>query len=869
MESNHSEQQNVTFIDEMPGDEHRIPNVHDSLRSAPMLNDTQLNDFFSRPVRIATYDWTVGATLNDTIYPWRNYFSDVKVSNRIANFKLLTADLCVKVVVNGNAFHYGRAMLSYTPFIGKDELTTNRAGIRADLVQLSQRPHVFIDPTTSQGACMSLPFTWWDNTIDTTNGEDPNVDVNDNDWARMGQLELNSINVLKHANGATDGATIDIFCWATNVNYSTPTNANPVLIAPQSLDNRVPMAKDEYTGGGVISGPATAVANFATKVGMMTPQWAPYTTATALAAKAVAGFAGIFGFSRPVKLESSRYQLVTKHNMASSNLEDDVTKLALDSKQEVTIDPSAYGLGQMDELDIKYIAGKESYINTFSWPISGVGSSPESLLWNIVVDPIVTQNYDVGAGTELHMPALAFAALPFNRWRGSIKYRFQVVCSKFHRGRLKVVYDPTGTAAVARYNTAYMTIVDISNTTDFEIVAGWGQPTTYRPLNDITNPMSLNMDTAQLPYNNLDDGYGNGTIAVYVVNELTAPNTTVDNDIEINVFVSGGDDIEFAMPTGERVTRMRLRDPAQIAPQSLNNFSDRVPMAEDNQTTVTNDSMGVSTNPSTADVLGPTMPTVDPANLMHFGESIRSFRQLLKRYNQHEIITPFNRGNAWAGNVGRLVKIQRPAMPFEPGYSNKSDITQIKSVPLPIGATPAAKPYAYATMPLMRYLSLGYMGWRGSIRYLVDLGHFGCGCKGLGPATVTRYSSCSPETAAVGHGPLWTNSGQSGAQVSYDDVSGMEGIIAQNTSLNGTINFEVPFYTEKRFIPARSLTNFDETGENNTAPCWKLRYPFFTGDNQNEMFAAGITTFVAAGEDFSLGFFIGAPTFYYEGIPPT
>lgn len=208
MESNHSVQQNVTFIDEMPGDENRTSNIHDSLRSAPMLSDATLDDFFSRPVRIATYDWGVGVTLNDTILPWRNYFSDVKVSNRIANYKLLTADLCVKVVVNGNAFHYGRAMLSYTPFIGKDELTTNRSGVRADLVQLSQRPHVFIDPTTSQGACMLLPFTWWDNTIDITNGEDPNVDPDDNDWARMGQLELNSINVLKHANGATDGAKI-------------------------------------------------------------------------------------------------------------------------------------------------------------------------------------------------------------------------------------------------------------------------------------------------------------------------------------------------------------------------------------------------------------------------------------------------------------------------------------------------------------------------------------------------------------------------------------------------------------------------------------------------------------------------------------
>ena len=41
------------------------------------------------------------------------------------------------------------------------------------------------------------------------------------------------------------------------------------------------------------------------------------------------------------------------------------------------------------------------------------------------------------------------------------------------------------------------------------------------------------------------NGLCNGVISVRVLNELTIPNSTIDNDISINVYVSAGDDFEL------------------------------------------------------------------------------------------------------------------------------------------------------------------------------------------------------------------------------------------------------------------------------------------------------------------------------------
>jgi hypothetical protein len=106
------------------------------------------------------------------------------------------------------------------------------------------------------------------------------------------------------------------------------------------------------------------------------------------------------------------------------------------------------------------------------------------------------------------------------------------------------VYDPQF-LATNEYNTNYLEVIDIADKTDFTISIANGQARTYlnhhSPGSDSVTQMY-----STTPYASVEEG--NGVIGVYVVNELTTPNSGVNNDIQINVYVSMGDDFEVAQP---------------------------------------------------------------------------------------------------------------------------------------------------------------------------------------------------------------------------------------------------------------------------------------------------------------------------------
>eukprot|EP01084_Bolivina_argentea_P235709 396542_1 len=124
-----------------------------------------------------------------------------------------------------------------------------------------------------------------------------------------------------------------------------------------------------------------------------------YARATQMAASAVSGVASMFGYSRPVELaEIQPYKPVLIGNMANTNVPDTSNKLTLDVKQELTVDPRVMGLGSADEMTIKSIAQRESYLTTFAW---NVADSSESLLWNTEVSPVWWRGL---GNAEIHMP---------------------------------------------------------------------------------------------------------------------------------------------------------------------------------------------------------------------------------------------------------------------------------------------------------------------------------------------------------------------------------------------------------------------------------------------------------------------------------
>lgn len=795
----------VSFTDQNPSYSYSVDSSPDATYNVADATDVSLANFLSRPVLIQSFNWATAApNLYERFNPWRNFLSEPRIANRIAHYSYLRCKLKIRVLVNGNAFHYGRAILSYIPLAAYDDLTRDRAWVQQDIIQASQRPHIYIDPTYSQGGEMTLPFFFFKNM----------VSIPDNEYDALGELVLHTINVLKHANGATDNVTVNVFAWAEDVALAGPTAATSVDLTPQA---------DEY-GQGPISKPASIVARVAKQMKSL-PMIRPYARATEIAATAVSDCASMFGYCRPNDISTiSSYKPTGLGNMANINTEDTATKLALDAKQELTLDSRTVGLDGADELSIKSIAQRESFLTSFSWPTA---SQRDDKLFACGVTPSL---FDKN-GEEIHSTALAFAADPFRYWRGTIKYRFQIVASNFHRGRIRIVYDPYATDLSTEYTEAYSRIVDLAKEKDFTVEIGWNSATSYKGVRAMRTSTPHFGPTYTIP--TADRSIMNGMIGVFVVNDLTVPNSTIDNDVSVNVFVSAGDNFELAGPDGTHINRYTYFPYSALDVQSEINDMESTsnPSAPLGETDMTIGSMKIS--------------DVDQTNHVFFGESVMSFRPLLKRYNYH------HRMGSPSGTVG-FWTWSFPAFPFSRGYP----LSAIQSFDT-----------NYCSMTLMNYLSPAFVGWRGGIRHKVTY---------TAPNAVTANSNISKYLSLIGairdfrNGPLDFSNDFTAVNDTDEETILLENTLLTDSwsggsfnhaSLNPNVEVEVPFYSNLRFLPSKTDSAASVPSpsiDSVTLPTLKT----IALTNKGQSDTVILSDFVATGEDFNLFFFTGAPILY-------
>nr|ULG00109.1 MAG: putative structural protein [Salisharnavirus sp.] len=834
-------QENVRFSDQVDPYLYDVDSVIDPTRKLQDSNDATLQNFFSRPIKIAEQEWATSTTLGFDINPWELYFENPRVANRLSNFNLMRAKLHIKVVINGNGFQYGRALVSYLPFDVFDSLSSNSALIRQDLVQASQQPRIFLDPTTSQGGEMILPFYNYWNYCSIPNSQ----------WEELGQLYFRSLNLLKHANGANDVVTISVFAWAEDVEMSVLTSVDQDNISPQSGTE-----VDEVNQKGTISGPATSIAKVA---GAMTsvPMIGPFAQATEMAATTTAAIAKMFGYCRPpITKAPDPLKPNPAAPLALTNVGDGPTKLTIDDKQELSVDPRIAGLGGVDSLNIKEIAKRESYLTTFDW---NIGTAPETLLWNARVDPC-TWAESPGPPTSYHFPACAMAALPFRYWTGTMRFRFQIVCSAFHKGRIKVVYDPNYFNS-NEYNTNYLTVVDIADKTDFTVEIANGQD--YSLLNHaFPGNDSVTTMYSTTPYTSRPSPVrGNGVVGVYVVNELTTPNSTINNDIEVNVFVSMGDDFEVFVPDDHfqyfvakpqtsvaRVGEESEEERDDVRPQSGMEAQSGALVSESQNTTEPS-----APQQEVAEELGPTMSDNSDLNKVFTGESIASFRTMLKRYNLWTSVSPLN-------SQSRVLSGRYSMFPFLRGEVN--------------GAVHETlifeRPYNFCNTVLLHWVTWAFSGWRGSIRYKWLL---------RGRANIDERLAMYVQRHPIGQleyvanneqSPQYATTSQAAQSVVVSQqigglprpnapLAGVKGQMYQSGYVNPAVEFELPYYSPFRFTPGKE--------ENHTElNLFNEGYDYYL--QQSSASSGAYDIHVAAGEDFQLYFFTGLPRLYFEPTPP-
>lgn len=812
-ESTLEHDQTVSFLDSAVGTTVEAPSATSVVAKVDGTMDASLGAFLSRPVKIDAFAWTnsdVGVFR--TITPWHAFMNDTAVKKKLDNFAFFRGKLHLKILINGTPFEYGLMRVAYQPMKGWDasRIRTNTTSDVPLLIPYSQLPGFYVSPSASAGGELECPFFYHHN------------------WLAVGEATtIQSFGSLFYvvyyplssavASGLTT-ATVTTFAWMTDVELMGPTSG----LAVQS---------DEYVEG-PISGPATAVASAASMLTKI-PIIGKFARATEIGAKSAASIARLFGYTNvPVIDDVRAFQPMNGPMLASAHISVPAQKLTFDPKQELSIDPTLHGLADEDELSLAYLKTKDSYLTGTSWATT---DALGTVLFNMRVNPHLFANIPIEntssavvAQRVYHTP-ISYVSEMFRSWRGGLRVRIRIVATKFHKGRLKIQYDPWNNISQTAVgeNLVYTEIIDIGETNEVEFVIPYHQALSWSDVEqDVATPNWTLGDNMQYrPYKD------NGTLTISVLNTLVAP---IAGSIGIMVFVRGADDLEWANPmehVGGITTYYKV--PSFYAVQS-----------DEEVVKPFSKTLGHGEAPSSS------------RYHQHYGENIASLRTVLHRSSLTDIAYFAPSGNA-LHVLGKRLRI----LPCSPGFDGNSTIKANKVV-----AASGTAGYSFTNMHPMSWVSRLYGGFRGSATFTVTPGADARNgisnvmvqrVDDVGAGQNTWFDTTLTAPTTVSQGAALLNNGVFG--------SGCGGLAITSTQTNGSLNFNVPFFSRYNFAltyPAADGHSIDDTDRMSVQVTAFVN----TGAANNDVTYACAQ---CAGPDFTCLFFLCCPTVDYLKNRPT
>jgi hypothetical protein len=776
--------------------------------------DTDIAEFFARPVRINTITWnesdTVGTNLS-TFNPWRQWADNVYVKKKLDNYSWFRGDLNIKFQLTASPFYYGMVKMVYRPLQQFKTSTVRIGGANQHLMLFSQQPHVDLLVGEHDSWNFKCPFILNKNWVNIQNG---------NNISDLGEFRSYIYSQLQSANGVTGtGITITVYAWVDNVQLS-------------GASTGFAMQSDEY-GEGVVSKPASWVASAATYLEDI-PVIGPFATATRIGANAISAIASMFGFTNvPVISDTEPYRPEPFPKLASSEIGFPVEKLTLDPKNELSVDPRIIGMNSgVDEMSIAYLAGRESYLTAATWSTTNLVD--DTLFYSRVNPNLFNVDTSLSA---IYMTPMCWVAKAFKDWRGSMIFRFQIISSKYHKGKLKISFDPTGYAAqnignvAASSNIVHTAIVDIGETTNVEFEVPYQQALQFLILrNTLTSAekgWAVNTALSTFAY---ETDFDNGYITLRVLNPLTAP--VASSSVDVQVYVRAGTDIEYANPsTIDEAGNLSMFQP-QFEELSGSTPADNVMLAK-------------------------TGGTADHQYLVHYGENVRSLRQLLHRYefSSMEMITLSDTGadklNSFRKNFYKL--------PRSPGYTDDSAVLARNQ------ANTADYGYNFVNMTNLSWFINGFLCYRGSLNWTFDVS------SADGPVhhlKVFKDNTGASNASTTAFAYSTTTSAKRAALMTSCRNSGACGQAMTDQRTNAGLNVVCPNMSRYKFQstnPRYANIGYIPDGSNLDAFVLIGYFPYPSSTTTAPVI---VSTYNSTGVDFGLHFFINVPTVYsYASVP--
>lgn len=796
----HEVEQTTGFTDAKAGVSVGTPSRSIDLDMVDAVTGAGLTEYLSRPVRIASFTWAQADARGvfQTMTPWQLFFNNASIKNKLNNFAFLRANLHLKFVVNASPFYYGSMRACYQPLHVFKPSTivggSTPASSNPELIPYSQQPGVWLKPQQSEGAELILPFFYPKSFVNITKASN---------LSQMGQLNMVIYNVLRSANGATGtGVSVQVYAWATDVTLAGPT----VGLALQA---------DEY-GMGAVSGPATTLASIASKLRSV-PVIGKFATATEIGAKAVAGIAQLFGFTNVPVIEDTKPMRPTPFpQLASAEISYPVEKLTLDPKNELSIDPTIVGMSSDDELSIQHFASRQSFLCNLSWSTSTPVDTP-------LFTTKVTPNLGIGDTTtngRNYFTPLALLATLFRSWRGDIVFTFRFVASPFHKGRVRISYDPveddvqtTGDTGPTVYNR----IVDLGAETEVEVRVPYQQALAWCYCYESLGVAWQNSTTPTLAYT---ETYDNGILSMKVLTQLSAP--VVTSSVDVQVFVRAADNIEFS-------------NPATMYP-----FYTAFALQSDEYSEKREgEELEIGQVEQSIDVL---------RGRVNFGENVRSLRTLMRRTNYLDTIQAVN---PVAYGVYKITQTRYPAYYGFDTHGLNIAVSQIAT---------GNKLFNYTNMTPWHMVSNCFIGQKGSMFWHFN-GHRGTLTT---PVRVSRDTSTFTIYDAKFDGTVYPTSP---ARAAYQNLirqtpAAGGSALAHNITSAG-ISVAVPNMTVFKFQttdPARvtdPASTFDPQYDGSLYEGFEVEYP--QDQQNNDLTSMRVDRYFSIGTDYTLHFFLNCP----------
>lgn len=517
----------VTFSDERPPHEvarEEMKPIDLSLK-ASMIDQREhsLREILERPYLHEVLSWSTATAANADLaayqIPYDVLTNYANLSDKLRGFLGIRATVVMTVQVNAQPFDQGALMLNYFPIpLNKPAMYSQTS----HLVSRSQLPSVVYDINSCSECSIEIPYVHM-------NGYYNNVTRTlADDWARAYITVLSPI-VLPNGPAAI---SVNVWFKLKDVEFVYPTMS-------QSLKTK------KGRGGGSVgetelsaaaSGPISAVLGTVGKVATIlsdVPLLSGIARPVAWFSNIGANVASAFGWSNPSASEHCK-RIVSSAFFGSNNCNsvDNSLKLGLFTDNQVQVLPGYAGT-DIDELALDYVLGRESYWKSVSWAttdaVDALLSSAEVTPRTFCVEEVAndgTNDYEVFANTPL-----SYFSRFFTQWKGDVSFKFHIVKTKFHSGRLCFWFAPGVNAATptkAQRQYLFQQVVDIRESNEFTITVPF---TFLNPYAEFENPYSGSI----------------GTFGITVVNPLLAANT-VSSSVKILWFVNGAQGFELHKP---------------------------------------------------------------------------------------------------------------------------------------------------------------------------------------------------------------------------------------------------------------------------------------------------------------------------------